>query len=776
MANNTPDFDKMSPEEIMKWMETLAKRQGASEGMTTEANAEIADIDPDSVVIDEPGYVPSEGKMKGKKIETIIPPRKTSEQAPAAAAAPPVQQPAAQAPAAPPPVQQPAAQAPAAPPAPAPQPAAEPAGLSWLESLAADQGADFPALDLSSLGAELTPAATSAPAESQTNPIDWLESLGKSEAPAEANPVDWLQDLGAPAEVTAPAEEAPALANPIDWLQDLGAPAEVTSSASSGVADPFASGADPVNWLESLAKGQGAKEEELTTSADLSVPPPPEDAAVDGPGYTPYSFDTPSFTPRQPEIKMPVEATPEPAEVGDTALEDPSAWLDQLASSQGFDPRKSTGETKAAAPAQMSDKEIQEALAKGLPVPHDQMEAWMNRQLEVGAQREEPPELFGGEEYDPDAPAVPAEIPDWLIEQVGSAPPEDAQPPVVEPPTPQPALIEDILEPPAVAEMPDWLKEEAPSSDLDSIFATPTMELPPPELTPLEPAKAVSELEIDTSDPWVEAFDTEYKQGSVDINQVPDWYAKAVTDPTRAAAADRAASGEAVELADAGLQPETQLPEGEPENVPDWLSGLATGAVEAEAVPAEDIPDWLKADFQPTPPAAVAAPAAPVIQADVAAAEDVPDWLKGVDLNEVPAWLTETLGTNTSEQSVVQPVQEPPSVMIPAVPVAPAAPPAVPAAQSPAPVPVAVAQIDAASVLSAARSRVQAGDIEGGLSQYEQLVRANSSLQETVDDLSKVAEKTKNSPALYRVLGDAYMRTGKLQAALDTYRKALNQL
>jgi hypothetical protein len=766
MANNTPDFDKMSPEEIMKWMETLAKRQGASEGMTTDANAEIADIDPDSVVIDEPGYVPSEGKMKGKKIETILPPRKTSEQAPAAATpSAPAQPPAAQAP-----VQQPAAQAPA------PPPAAEPAGLSWLESLAADQGADFPALDLSSLGAELTPAASSAPAEPQTNPIDWLESLGKSEAPAEANPVDWLQDMGAPAEVTAPAEE-PALANPIDWLQDMGAPDEVTSSVPSGVADPFASGADPVNWLESLAKGQGAKEEELTTSADLSVPTPPEDVAVDGPGYTPYSFDTPSFTPRQPELKMPLEATPEPAEVGDTALEDPSAWLDQLASSQGFDSRRSTSETKAAEPARMSDQEIQEALAKGQPVPHDQMEAWMSRQLEVGAQREEPPELFGGDEYDPDAPAVPAEIPDWLIEQVGSTPPEDAQPPVVEPLAVEPpALIEDILEPPASPDMPDWLKEEAPSSDLDSIFAAPAMELPPPELTPLEPAKAVSELDIDTSDPWVEAFDNEYQQGSVDITQVPAWYAKAVNDPTRAAAADRAASGEAVELADSRLQPETQLPEGEPENVPDWLSGLTTGAVEAEAIPAEDIPDWLKDDFQAAQPAAVDAPAAPAIQADVAAAEDVPDWLKGVDLNEVPAWLTETLGTNTSEQSVVQPVAEPPSVMIPAVPVAPAAPPAVPAAHSPAPVPVAVAQIDAASVLSAARSRVQSGDIDGGLSQYEQLVRANSSLQETVDDLTKVAEKAKNNPALYRVLGDAYMRTGKLQAALDTYRKALNQL
>src|SRR5688572_555500 len=70
-ADNTPDFDKMTPEEIMTWMESLAKKQGANEGFTTSADMQIADIDPTSVVIDEPGYVPSEGKMKGKKIESI---------------------------------------------------------------------------------------------------------------------------------------------------------------------------------------------------------------------------------------------------------------------------------------------------------------------------------------------------------------------------------------------------------------------------------------------------------------------------------------------------------------------------------------------------------------------------------------------------------------------------------------------------------------------------------------------------------------------------------
>ena len=38
MADNAPNFDAMTPEEIMAWMESLAKRQGAdSSGFTTAA-------------------------------------------------------------------------------------------------------------------------------------------------------------------------------------------------------------------------------------------------------------------------------------------------------------------------------------------------------------------------------------------------------------------------------------------------------------------------------------------------------------------------------------------------------------------------------------------------------------------------------------------------------------------------------------------------------------------------------------------------------------------
>lgn len=55
---NMPDFDSMTPEEMMAWMEALAKRQGATEGLTTSADMDVPEIDPNSVEIDEPGYIP----------------------------------------------------------------------------------------------------------------------------------------------------------------------------------------------------------------------------------------------------------------------------------------------------------------------------------------------------------------------------------------------------------------------------------------------------------------------------------------------------------------------------------------------------------------------------------------------------------------------------------------------------------------------------------------------------------------------------------------------
>jgi predicted negative regulator of RcsB-dependent stress response len=91
-------------------------------------------------------------------------------------------------------------------------------------------------------------------------------------------------------------------------------------------------------------------------------------------------------------------------------------------------------------------------------------------------------------------------------------------------------------------------------------------------------------------------------------------------------------------------------------------------------------------------------------------------------------------------------------------------------------VPVAAQNIDVAATLQEARTHATINNLDASLPHYEMLIRANAALDDVVDDLAKLSEKFKTSPAVHRVLGDTLMRQGKLQAALDTYRKALNQL
>jgi hypothetical protein len=834
-ADNTPDFDKMSPEEIMRWMESLAVRQGANEGFTTSADMEVADIDPDSVVIDEPGYVPSEGKSKGKPIVSVTRPVTAKPASPAAQTPPPpAPKPEPVKPVAPPPVPvQPAAAVPAKPAAAsAPPPASATPDFStmspdemmkWMESLAKRQGVDAEQLTtdadmavaevdpstyvedgpgykppegskaakILAAGGSLSPApkpvtpkppqpVTAAQPPAPAKPTPPPPQPAKPVEPPAPKPVEpspmgmsWLEEMAADqgadfpdlsslgAELAlgnAPAQPAPAASNPIDWLgslTDAGSDAPDLSFLgidASEVTNPLTTGEDPVNWLESLAKVEGVNNEELLTDANLSIPAL-DSSPTDGPGYTPYSFDAPNFTPKQPELNLPPAGSLQPAKTSEPeAVEDPAAWLDQLASAQGF----GSGGLKPveSKPKQLSDTEIQTALARGESVPHDQMEAWMSRQLEIGSQREEPPELSG--DYDPNAPAVPAELPDWLLDQVGQPPALDEAPPPAQPVAEKPPLVDDILPPPAVQDMPDWLKADLqPHSDLDSIFAmtpdeetqpfTPPAPAAPPPAAPVVPAAPSLKLETsDKIDPWVEAFDEEFQQRAGGIqpqSPVP------VAQPAAPAASVLA-------LADAALGAETELSAGEVEPVPDWLSGIVSGD-EADTATSEPLPDWLQA-ASPEPSTM------PVVSAESS------DWFEGIETNEVPDWLRETLGTE--EQPAVS---LPPAVVV-QQPVA--APAAIVPVRPPAPVSIQAMNIDAAAVLASARSKATENDLNGSLSDYETLVRASAEVESVVDDLTKMTEKVKNSATLYRVLGDGLMRQGQLQAALETYRKALNQL
>jgi tetratricopeptide (TPR) repeat protein len=592
---------------------------------------------------------------------------------------------------------------------------------------------------------------------------------------------------------------------------------------------------DPLAWLETLAKRQGALDEELITDADLDVPEA-EAAVSTGPGYTDFNADR--TEPDYGDARADFESEEIQFDI-DAIDENIDDWLTAIASGQ-IDDADSAAEIAAAMAGieesqseadDLSTDDIMSALKQGQDVSPDVMSSWMSSMLDAGARRTDVPDYI--EEDEPVAAVSAegeieeAELPDWLLQQVGAPPPADV---LAEPDAEAEdaaavleslGALEEIALPPDV-EMPDWLRDslddagDSASDDLQRIFADELEAIAEPDILADDEDEESSvatqrvetaELQVDTSDPWVAAFEEERRQGDA----IPAWYverlqaledggedAVSVDEALEALAADASDASEAViELAAAMLPPERELTPGELMAVPDWLEVDAEADVlEFEAgdedvidtpdfaafmasveagggaeEPALDLPDWLREQA-----AEVDEVVAPLEDDLATAGGDLPEWLKEAGVSEdevgpVPEWLIESLGEDSQD---VREVTYVPQLITPE----PATVP-MPAPQtSPAPVIPAAASIDVAAALHEARTKVQTGEIEVSLQSYEAVVRANQQLDEVVNDLSALLAQDvhKKNPTVYRVLGDGLMRQGNLQKALDTYRQALNLL
>ena len=209
--------------------------------------------------------------------------------------------------------------------------------------------------------------------------------------------------------------------------------------------NPYAQNADPMEWLETLAKRQGANPEELTTDAQMKIPAADE-AEVEEQGYEPFSFDTP-----------PARRAAEPV--------DTANWLSSLAGAEGCSKIWGAGDaarrSEPEAAEDISMSAIENAINAGTVTP-DQMQRFLDLQAE---QLAEAPD----EEYeivdDAELPLAPAELPDWL---------SDLKPePAANRRTDETAGC--VVETPSVPEMPDWLRQDMIGEEaltLASIFET----------------------------------------------------------------------------------------------------------------------------------------------------------------------------------------------------------------------------------------------------------------------------------------------------------------
>ncbi len=682
------------------------------------------------------------------------------------------------------------------------------AAFAWLEALAAKQGADD--------GTLLT-----AVEDRQEKPPEWVqqETAAAEVSPTAAALPDWLQAEEAPA---APVESAGAPA----WLSEAGA-VEPPAAAS---APPAASSAAPAEdmdaafaWLESLAAKQGADDGTLLTAVEDRQEKPPEWVqqetaaaqvpsteaglpdwmqAEEAPAAPIESAQAPAWLSEVEAVQPPAAASVSPAAAVPADDADAAfAWLEALAAKQGADDGTllTAVEDRQEKPPEWVQ---QETVAAQVPSTEAGLPDWMQAE-EAQA-----------------APVENAEAPAWLSETAAAEAP-------VAPAATAPAddadaafawlealaakqgaddgtlltAVEDRQEKP-----PEWVQQEAEAAEAaPTATALPDwMQVEKAGVETLQPAAEKPAAQIsadggagddaDAAFAWLEALAA--KQGADDgtlltaaeerQEKPPEWV-------QQAAEAEEAPAAIAATVETAVTTPETV------EAVASPTSEAVAAAVEATQPQEEPIPDWLKtgplgepaavADTEPLPDWLQGGEEAEAVTTKPIE-ETVPTWLQSVEqppVQEVvvPTHLEETARIVvqpeaslpvTTEAPVPTPVEtKPPEEPITIMPKPPVTPPAQPAHQA-APAapgePRKMQDQNLAAVLTQGQTALSEGKPGIALDHYNELIQAGEYLEETVHDLRDALYRYPMDIAIWQALGDAYIRSNRLQDALDAYTKA----
>ncbi len=776
-----PDVDSMSPEELMEWMESLAKRQGAdASGFTTGASMDVAEVDP-STVDDEilnqkyipDGWTEERWEAQLAKEEAEKQARMASQQEPQLI----------------------------------PEPEVDP--IADIVEEEDEQLFDLPSFEGET---EVAPAAD--------NPMSWLEDLAKTDEDSQeldlpdlsglgddlgglsslaqeddgSDPMDWLASLAGDVEEEAPAIDLGDMSSGLEGLEAFA----LTDDEDEGDEVDFSVSLEdveqtnPENFLESLARLEGAPEDELST--DATTPIPDFLNFTDGDSADDLALEDILEDTQPSEELEPAWDAEDPNQI-----ENPEAWLDALAGAANpsggsmdvFGDDDDDYDEDEELRLQEDDgapEAVINALNSGQDVAPEDIQGFFedmfNKANTEYAHLDDVP--VDDETEEPVDEAVAIDMPDWLQELNAGGVAEGDEEETGD------DLMADVLagleeEAPVEAQsaddtvpLPDWLGEGAgdDTGDVIADIIADELDVAPGETAILSVGD--KQIEVDPNDTWTQAFLMEDREDTAE-----EWYTERLSSLGVDGGVDEEEVADdfetiqmtsppgSVSLEPATFPIEEDLPEGQAEAAPEWLTGVAGEAIdempdfaamaatdEAEQI---DMPDWLSDSIDDD----IEIPDW-LTEADSEETDDIPDWLAdaGVqDVDDVPDWLTDTVEEPADfiiaepepepQQSVaIQPVQAPPSIAVP--------PPAA----------------DVAAAIQSAKSKVESDDLDGGLADYESVVRANDGLDVVVNDLQKLtkSDKHKKNPAVYRVLGDAMMRKGDLQDALDVYRRALNLL
>ena len=573
----------------------------------------------------------------------------------------------------------------------------------------------------------------------------WLQELGEGEEAEEG-----VAPSPAPAEEEQlPVEEAPqpeeeeAIEVP-EWLLEEPAGAQMAEEPGpEGEAGPEE---EIPEWLRGLGEIEGMGETAGEVPAQpLEMAPPSEGAPpaevpewLLGEERTGGAEETPTVEP------------PVPAEIPD--------WLKEMA------PPEVRGEAQGPAP---TGEEV--AGTEAPPLEEEQIPEWL-------AEEAEAPTAEGAEE-----------IPAWLAEVAPSV--EEAGP------------VEEGGAPAEEAGVPSWLEGEGlPSGDealawLESLAAGKEEELraaaaaeaearmaeimgrpqeeagpPPPaepEVPPVEEAGPPVEEEV----------------------EVPEWLvAAAAPEPTVAPEPEPPVEAPGLEELAPPEVPRAEVPPAEPEAF-GWTAFGVEEEVPPEPVPPEAVPPaeeegfgWTEFEGEPTRP----------VEGMPAAEQPAGEAAVAPEIGPPPEV--------SSEELVISPAPEAP--VVPGAPEAEAvreeaeevAPPPVEEAAPPVAEKVVVEVEQPAEGLEGLREYVRAhprdhqarlelarelwraGLYADSLEAYSRLLRSGKQVEEVMADMEVHLQERPSDPAVRRVLGDAYMRAGRLAEALEIYREALESL
>jgi len=549
----------------------------------------------------------------------------------------------------------------------------------------------------------------------------------------DASPLPARQVRIVPLEYVPPTEkERPAWMAEVETVSAAGIPLTEKEATLLGITAALEAQIEIPSWLEEIAL-----DEQAPVSAPPSLAEPPEARAPEEAPPAPAK-EIPAWlaTGIQEE---PIEKQPEAiVEIASEIEEETPDWLTGL-SLEPISDEEEEGE----GPDWLTELGI-DAAEGAPPAPGE-------------ARKDETPEWLtgisveaGGDEATAAAPTD--QTPDWLSglrEQFAKEElaPEEAIP-EVEPAAAMPA--------PAPAEIPAWLQELAPpDAQPEAVPAVEDVALAREAIM----AESIAPAEEGAPEPaWLEG------------DQVP-------SGDEALAWLERLAEGKEDELqAQIKAEAEIRMAEimGRPapaEPPPEEIAPKEPAA--AMPIPAE-VPDWLQ---ELAPPEAAAAPATPI--------EAAPEEAMAPQFEEAFGW-TE-FGEPEAQPEIAPAVEE-------ALPLEEIAPPPVikkapdviemevtePAKEAVETFAVERAYLkenprDYDAWLALARALWQANEREESLAAYSRVIRSGKIMKDTISDLEGYLERWPDIH-VQQVLGDAYMKDGQLQKALDLYRQALETL